>query len=507
MRLPIPDFLSTPWSAALSDSLRAVDTAIYEALLAANASIWTNGTAYTVGKIVISPEDGSLWVCAVAHGSALGLTPFSADRAAHPTYWQASVTIPQNRGVWVSGASYTANDFVTTDTRYAVCVQSHVAGVSFNTDLAAGRWVVLIDLGSGVTAYNAQAEGAIASAATTDIGSVTASRIAVTGNAAITSLGVFINTFKILRFTGTPTLVNAAALALPGGKNIQVGVGDIAFVASDSVGNWRCLMFFRGDGTPLTIGAAILASAATVDVGSVLAQTITITGTTTITSLGISAPLGAVKVIIAGGNWSMTHNAASLLLPGGKSISATGGDIGIFVYEAANTWRCVSWLAQGTLILNNGQITFPATQNPSSDANTLDDYEEGTWTPVLAGSTVAGTYTYGVREGYYVKKGQDVFVSFTILLSAIAVAPTGAFMQINGLPFTSNAAFRQGGQACDWSGFTNAKVRVGMQINGSASFFYISYNNAAATLESILPPAEITAATHISGSFSYRASQ
>lgn len=35
---------------------------------------------------------------------------------------------------------------------------------------------------------------------------------------------------------------------------------------------------------------------------------------------------------------------------------------------------------------STGQIVFPATQNASSNANTLDDYEEGTWTPTVGSS-------------------------------------------------------------------------------------------------------------------------
>ena len=63
-------------------------------------------------------------------------------------------------------------------------------------------------------------------------------------------------------------------------------------------------------------------------------------------------------------------------------------------------------------------ITFPATQDPSTDANTLDDYEEGTWTPTLTGSTgSAGGYTATIENGRYVKIGQLVFVSGGIILS------------------------------------------------------------------------------------------
>ena len=64
-------------------------------------------------------------------------------------------------------------------------------------------------------------------------------------------------------------------------------------------------------------------------------------------------------------------------------------------------------------------ITFPATQSASSDANTLDDYEEGTWTPTVAsgGGGSAGTYTF--RIGNYVKIGKLVTVQFFIQIASV----------------------------------------------------------------------------------------
>ena len=60
----------------------------------------------------------------------------------------------------------------------------------------------------------------------------------------------------------------------------------------------------------------------------------------------------------------------------------------------------------GTLELPYGQIKFPATQNASTNVNTLDDYEEGTWTPtVTAGS---GTFTTVSGAGTYTKIGNRV---------------------------------------------------------------------------------------------------
>jgi hypothetical protein len=81
-------------------------------------------------------------------------------------------------------------------------------------------------------------------------------------------------------------------------------------------------------------------------------------------------------------------------------------------------------------------ITFPATQSASSDANTLDDYEEGTWTPVIIGKTTAGTGTYSQQIGRYTKIGNTVRIYFAVAWSAHTGTGTTA---VTGFPFTSGA--------------------------------------------------------------------
>jgi hypothetical protein len=80
-------------------------------------------------------------------------------------------------------------------------------------------------------------------------------------------------------------------------------------------------------------------------------------------------------------------------------------------------------------------ITFPATQSASSDANTLDDYEEGTWTPIATSST--GSITSYVSAGQYTKIGRTVFVQGRIALTNVGTA--GGRLMNSGLPFTSSA--------------------------------------------------------------------
>jgi hypothetical protein len=94
----------------------------------------------------------------------------------------------------------------------------------------------------------------------------------------------------------------------------------------------------------------------------------------------------------------------------------------------------------GGAVPNSGTgITFPATQSASSDANTLDDYEEGTWTP-----SVGGTATYTVQVGTYTKIGRVVTYTFDVAISSIG---TGSTFNVSGLPFASNATFYWGGSA------------------------------------------------------------
>ena len=77
-------------------------------------------------------------------------------------------------------------------------------------------------------------------------------------------------------------------------------------------------------------------------------------------------------------------------------------------------------------------ITFPATQAPSADTNTLDDYEEGTWTPSFVYSSGSSTYT--TQSGSYVKVGRLVTVSAIIVLSNKSTASGNVSID---LPFNS----------------------------------------------------------------------
>lgn len=118
-------------------------------------------------------------------------------------------------------------------------------------------------------------------------------------------------------------------------------------------------------------------------------------------------------------------------------------------------------------------IGFPATQVASSDANTLDDYEQGTWTP-----SVGGTATYNANTGRYVKIGNNVYITGYLYLNAIG---TGSTSVISGLPFTVANANGAGSFAIGyWASLTTGEVYVGCQVNPNATTIQLYSTNAAA---------------------------
>jgi hypothetical protein len=93
----------------------------------------------------------------------------------------------------------------------------------------------------------------------------------------------------------------------------------------------------------------------------------------------------------------------------------------------------------GTTAANSGAgVSFPATQSASSDANTLDDYEEGTWTP----TDNSGAGLSFTTSATYIKIGQTVIAWCQINYPSTA---NGNGAAIAGLPFTTASQDVYGG--------------------------------------------------------------
>jgi hypothetical protein len=151
---------------------------------------------------------------------------------------------------------------------------------------------------------------------------------------------------------------------------------------------------------------------------------------------------------VAAGLYTINGNTGSHIWSTGST--GTAGNVissfaDVMTLDVAGGLKTLNTIGVGnaTPSTSGAGITFPATQSASSDANTLDDYEEGTWTPTLNfnGGTTGITYA-AVRSGRYTKVGRIVTVSFAIILTSKGSSTGNA--NISGLPF---ASFNNGG-AC-----------------------------------------------------------
>jgi hypothetical protein len=169
-----------------------------------------------------------------------------------------------------------------------------------------------------------------------------------------------------------------------------------------------------------------------------------------------------------------SNGAASQILQGNGLVyinSVGSGTTGNTI-----TWSQVfevskdqSLALQGATGKSGTGITFPATQSASSDANTLDDYEEGTWSPTILGNSTAGTTTYTTQNGTYTKIGRMVTV--TLKVQYTAATGTGT-LSVGNFPFTAAAGEHVGSVMVD---------NLDMPANGS----YALYLNAGQTTAQI----------------------
>jgi hypothetical protein len=166
---------------------------------------------------------------------------------------------------------------------------------------------------------------------------------------------------------------------------------------------------------------------------------------------GVVLASANVNPVYLGSNWYSdgtnrykTTGAACLHEAGAGSFkwyTAPSGTAG----NAITFTQALTLNTNGALVLQGGNtsasgvgVAFPSTQVASSDANTLDDYEEGSWTPTITYET-PGTLsvTYSSRAGTYTKVGNIVTLSFGIRLSGFTKGTASGGLRVGGVPFNS----------------------------------------------------------------------
>jgi len=143
------------------------------------------------------------------------------------------------------------------------------------------------------------------------------------------------------------------------------------------------------------------------------------------------------------------YNGSAWAEVGGVSFSGTTAN-GMLTYSSATeiTTQSTATYASDTLTLTGSGGGLKINGLDSSDANTLDDYEEGTF--LVTADVASGTLTVDTDRDVlkYTKIGQKVYISGQIEFTT-ASSPVGAW-HILGLPFTNTNTGALGGQKTAW---------------------------------------------------------
>ncbi len=308
---------------------------------------------------------------------------------------------------------------------------------------------------------------------------------------------------------GTPasaTLTNATGLPISTGVS-GLGTGIATALAVNTGSSGAPVINGGALGTPTSGTVTNLTGTASININGTVGATTPSTGAftsvraTSLVSTGTSQTAGANQLAL------VQSGATSILVSYGAGVGSgnrgaydfyqsdsAAGNIQIpLSISSAGAVSALTTFAAGTTIGVGGAtpsasgagITFPATQSASTDANTLDDYEEGTWTPTSTG----GGWTFTIDDAQYVKIGKQVSVWASITNTG---SGNGNQITIGGLPFTlptncyAVSVFDTGGNAkagsyiraqqttgYAWYATTSRQSLLGTDISSSS---YILFN-------------------------------
>jgi hypothetical protein len=160
------------------------------------------------------------------------------------------------------------------------------------------------------------------------------------------------------------------------------------------------------------------------------------------------------------------------------------------------TYSTVS-VGNATPSTSGAGITFPATQSASTDANTLDDYEEGTFTATLKGSTTDPTIAV-TTTGTYTKVGRLVYIN--IAFDNVNTTGAAGEVTVTGLPFTTSN-IRYTGSALSYQFDLNTGTSLSILLAASSTTVIFISSKTSANWQPLLHSAGI--GRYLNASFSY----
>ncbi len=328
---------------------------------------------------------------------------------------KTEVTIGLNQPVaWTTGVSYAVNDTVVVNSTILYrCLVAHVAG-TFATDLAAGKWLALLDVTAAVaatgsfvsgtftgngsqTAFNLGKtivapervlwiEGGVIKIPGTDytVSGTTLTRLVAPANLAAISWRLFGSASVIVPGTntvgnnelqdasvGTAELqdgaVTAAKIAAGAVDSTKLAAGSVtsAAIADGGIGtidlaDGAVTEVKRASNAEVTLDTSTIISG-TADLSSTTVENVVITGAGALTALGV-LPAGRLRRLRIAGTPLFTYNATSLPLPGGVNYQAVAGDVLELLSQGGGNYTVVNLKKNdGTpIVVPVSNLPFPA---------------------------------------------------------------------------------------------------------------------------------------------------
>jgi len=251
-----------------------------------------------------------------------------------------------------------------------------------------------------------------------------------------------------------------------------VNIGDSVATLALQTGGTTAVAIDTAQIVTLSKSLALLGSTS----GSVALAAPAVAGTQSYT-LPTAAPASNGYALTSTTAGVMSWAAAGGGSPGGSDTqvqfndggSTFGGDSGLTYNKTTDNLTVLGNLVIGT---SGKGIDFSATPGTGT-SELLADYEEGTWTPSLGGTT-----TYAGQVGTYTKIGNLVEVNFALNITAIG---TGSTSQISGLPFTPSGTSTLTGSVGYFDSVLSSTVGFFLRIDGGTAAIKIAGTTAAAT--------------------------
>ena len=274
---------------------------------------------------------------------------------------------------------------------------------------------------------------------------------------------------QVLSTNGTGTL--SWLTATEPGDNISTLTNDSGFITSTVTGDFTVdtdTLYVDSTNNHVGIGTNTNLTAK-LTVGTIENSSVTDKGAIAFKTLASTGSVGESAIYIeeqtGSEGWYLKVNSLGDLEFNDSGVAdritfQDGGNVGI------GTSPAVALDVNGEVRASTGVLFGTDT----AAANTLDDYEEGTWTPGIEGATTAGSYTF-TSTGAYTKVGNKVTV-WGELTNITTVSAGSGITRVTGLPFTSALGFASIGSIMldQWNLSSTAYIDVVASISDAVDY-------------------------------------